>query len=162
MSDWIGLDWMDWMGYPIPLWHQEHRSRAMLIHLPYIIGQWKYICHWILQHFQFQNFHHLSEEDRNTHSFVAVHVSNIFHHWFQQTSLKWDEKSWNEFYSEEVILAKTMRIMMMPCLPFEHLRWAWYTPVVFLRLRFQLNQAWNNFLFNQYFIIIHLSPGWHI
>ena len=28
MSDWIGLDWMD--GYPILLWHQEHRSRAML------------------------------------------------------------------------------------------------------------------------------------
>ena len=28
MSDgWIGLDWM---GYPILLWHQEHRSRAML------------------------------------------------------------------------------------------------------------------------------------
>ena len=26
--DWIGLDWMD--GYPILLWHQEHRSRAML------------------------------------------------------------------------------------------------------------------------------------
>ena len=26
MSDGIG-----WMGYPIPLWHQEHRSRAMLI-----------------------------------------------------------------------------------------------------------------------------------
>ena len=26
--DWMGLDWM---GYPILLWHQEHRSRAMLI-----------------------------------------------------------------------------------------------------------------------------------
>ena len=25
----MGLD--GWMGYPIPLWHQEHRSRAMLI-----------------------------------------------------------------------------------------------------------------------------------
>ena len=32
MSDGLdGLDWMDCMdGYPILLWHQEHRSRAML------------------------------------------------------------------------------------------------------------------------------------
>ena len=28
MSDWIG--WIGLDGYPIPLWHQEHRSRAML------------------------------------------------------------------------------------------------------------------------------------
>ena len=27
--DWIGLDWMD--GYPILLWHQQHRFRTMLI-----------------------------------------------------------------------------------------------------------------------------------
>ena len=32
--------WMDWigLGYPIPLWHQEHRSRAMLIIIPMCFG----------------------------------------------------------------------------------------------------------------------------
>ena len=40
--DWIGL------GYPIPLWHQEHRSRAMLIMRGNILKLITYLIIWCI------------------------------------------------------------------------------------------------------------------